>query len=281
MKMKFKKKYRKQLINLSVLVLLLLVLNVNLTFTTNNLNFKHTEEIYEEINEDFTPELITESPKNANYVDQLDFMPYGTYIYAPTYVQRYFLQSSSDFISFRLHDSNGGWFSDFDIYVDGLLTYSTYEEWAPNTIDFNISYWFDEIGIHNIKAKAFSDRSHEWITHDLILNVTPSSPCISPFYDDFMHTQYWGGSVDWNIYTSGGRYYNYSIYINDIEVDSTTFSYNTYINFDYTSYGDFNTLDLVNEIRLEITDEAGETTINEFFITNVADSEPYIEFMDR
>ena len=280
--MKYKKKHQKQLLNFSILILFLLVLNINFTFTVKNLEFKYTEDIYEENYEDLTPELIIESPKNANYIDQLDFMPYGTYIYAPKYAQRFVGQSSSNYISFRLHDSNGGWFSDFEIYVDDILSYSALDYWAPNTIDFDISYLISTNGVHDIEAKAFSDRSHEWITHNLILNVTPTSPCITPFYDDFMHTQYWEGSVDWNIYTSNSRNYNYTIFINDIEVFFENRNYwENYINFGYTSYGDFNTIDLVNEIRLEIIDEVGEKTINEFEIMNVPDSEPYIQYLDR
>jgi len=270
MKMKYRKKHQKNLLNFGLLLLFMLVLNVNFTLTFNNFEFKYTEDNYEELYGDLSPELIIESPKNANYFDQLDIKPYGTYIYAHKYIQRYVGQTNLNIIYFRPYDANGGYFSEFKLFIDDVEQYSFY--WNGDTIEFNIDPFLTANGVHYIKAQAFSDGSNEWVTHDSILNVTPSSPCIAPFYDDFMHFQDGGNNFNWNIYTSISGNFNYSIYINSIEVDSGLNNVSgTPIEFKYNSYGDFSTLDKVNEIKLEIID-TGEVTINVFNITNAADN---------
>jgi len=279
MKMKYTKNNQKQLLNFSILLLFLLVLNINFAFTVKNYELKYITDNYEVINEDLSPELIVESPRNANYVDHLDFMPYGTYIYAPKYIQRYVGQSTLNTIFFKLHDANDKDFSQFRIFVDGIK--QNIFNWFGDTIDFDVGSFLTSNGVHNIKAQAYSDSLREWVTHNSILNVTSTSPCIAPFYDDFMHIQDGGNDFNWNIYTSISGNFNYSIYINSIEVDSGLNNVSgTPIEFKYNSYGDFSTLDKVNEIRLEIID-TGELTINRFNITNAADSNPQIDSLER
>ncbi len=279
MKMKYKKKHQKKFLNFSVLILFMLVLNINSTYMFKNYDSLYITDNYEDDHEDLSPELIIESPKNADYNNHLDFMPYGTYIYAPNYIQRFVNQTTFDYIYFRLYDANGGGFSKFRVYVDGILSKS--EDWPSNEPNFYIRPHIESIGIYNITTQAFSDRSHEWVTHNSILNVTLASPCISPFYEDFLHIQNWGSNLDWNIDALDPSYYNYTIYINGANVDSQTNSYNNDISFYYPGSGDFNTLGKVNEIRLEIIDETGKVTINQFNITNVADSDPYINQLEK
>ncbi len=281
MNTKYKKKHRKKLLNFSVLILFMLILNINSTFMFKDIEFKYTEDNYEKIYNDLSPELIVETPKNSDYSYHLDFMPYGTYVYAPKYIQRYVNQTSSEYIYFRLYDANGGWFSKFRLYVDEVLVRT--EDWPSNEPSFYIRPYIESIGTHNITAQALSDRSQEWVSHNSVLNVTSTSPCISPFYEDFLHVQNWGSSLDWNIYTSNSRDYDYAIYINGTESVSGTNNYNVnYINFQYNNDVNFdNNLNTVNEIKLEIIDDMGEVTINQFKITNVVDGEPYIQNLDR
>lgn len=271
---------KKPIINFSVLFLFLIILNTNNMFSFENIESKYTEDNYKENFEGLIPELIIESPKNADYLNHLDFMPYGTYIYAPKYFQRYMGQPDLNSIHFRLYDANGGWFSKFRVYVNDNLELNI--DWPGETIDFNIYTPIQTVGIYNITAQALSDRSKEWVTHHSILNVTSTSPCISPFYDDFLHIYNWWASLDWKINVFSTYYYNYSIYINNIESQYDNFVYYEDLYFDFTSNGNFNNnLGAINEIRLEIIDEMGEETINQFNITNIADSEPYIQSFNK
>jgi hypothetical protein len=279
--MNHKKKHQKRLINLSGIVLFLLVLNINFTLTFTNFEFNNAEDNYEENYGDLSPELIVESPKNAGYLYHLDFMPYGTYIHAPKYIQRFIGQSSLNNIYFRLYDANEGSFSKFRVYVDGVSAKT--EDWPSNEPYFDIGPYLSANGVHTITAQALSDKSHKWVTHDSILNVTPTIPCITPFYDDFLHTQGAWGNLDWNSYTSNSGQFNYSIYINSTEAKIGE-NLNSGDSFDFTFYDDINfdtSVDAVNEIRLEITDNVGEKSINLFKITNIADSVPNIESLYR
>ena len=250
MKMNFKKKHQKRLINFWILLLFLLVLNSNSTFTFKNYESKYINDNYEENLEDLKPELIVESPKNADYFSHLEFMPYGTYIYAPKYIQRYEGQSNLNKTYFILYDANEGRFSKFRVYVNDVL--ENEKEWPLGTVEFNINTYMQTSGTYNITAQALCEKSNEWITHHSILNVTSTSPCISPFYDDFMHSQNSSGSLHWDIDTINSRYFNYTININDTEYVSNTISYNNSIKFNYTSYEDFDILNSVYEIKLEI-----------------------------
>jgi len=134
MKMKYRKKHQKKILYFTILLLFMLVLNVNFTVTVKNLEPTYSEDNYEEFYEDLNPELIVESPKEANYIEHLDFMPYGTYIYAPKYFQRYVGQTGQDYIRFRLYDANGGDFSKFEIYVDGVLAQTI--DWPYYSIQY-------------------------------------------------------------------------------------------------------------------------------------------------
>ncbi len=281
MRMKYKKKHQKPLIHLSILFLFLIVLNSNFTSLFENIESNYSEDNYKEIIEDLSPELIVESPKNADYFYHLDFMPYGVYIYAPNYNQRYVGQNDLNTINFRLYDANGGEFSKFMVYVNDIE--STDYEWQGDTCVLNISEFLQTSGIYNIKAQALSDRTKEWVTHYSILNVTDTNPTITPFYDDYMHTQGTWNSLDWNILTSNSRNYNYTIFINGTQADFGNKFFNEYdISFDYTSNGLFNNnLNIDNEIRLEIIDETGNKTINQFKIRIVADNYPNIISLDR
>jgi len=279
--MKYRKKQQKKILDFTILLLFMLVLNVNFTVTVKNLEPTYSEDTYEEFYKDLSPEIIVESPKNANYIEHLDFMPYGTYIYAPKYFQRYVGQTGQDYIRFRLYDANGGDFSKFEIYIDGVLAQTI--DWPYYSTDFNINYLLSTEKVYNITTKALSNRSNKWVTHNSILNVTSSAPCIAPFYDDFMHLQNWWDNLEWNIYTSNNRNYNYTIYINGTESHFENRNYwDNYINFDYTNDINFNSnLNEVNEIKLVVKDETGEETINQFKVKNVVDSEPYIQSLDR
>jgi len=276
-----KMKYQKKILNFTILILFMLVLNVNFTVSIKNLDLTISEDNYEEFSEGLNPEIIVESPNNAYYIDHLDFMPYGTYIYAPKYFQRYIGQTGQDYIRFRLHDANGGDFSKFKIYVDGVLAQTI--DWPYYSTDFNINYLLSTEKAYNITAQALSYNSNKWVTHNSILNVTSATPCIAPFYDDFMHIQNWWDNLEWNVYTSNNRDYNYTIYINSTESHFENRNYlDNYINFDYTNDINFNNnLNEVNEIKLVVKDETGEETINQFKVKNVVDSEPSIQLFDR
>ncbi|MBA7565809.1 hypothetical protein ES708_07494 [subsurface metagenome] len=231
-----------------------------------------SEDNYEVNNEDLSPELIVESPKNANYFDQLDFKPYGTYFFAPKYIQRYVGQTSLNNIFFRLYDANGGDFSQFRIFVDDIEQYSY--NWYDNIIEFNIASFLSTSGTHNIITQAFSEGSLEWVSSSSILNVTLTSPCIAPFYEDFCDIQNRGSNIlEWNI-DANNPSYDYSISINGIEVKSQTVSYYNNIDLNYYSYPEFiDTLDYVNEIKLEVDNGTGEVIINQFNITIAADND--------
>ena len=276
MKMKYRKKHRKQLLNFSVLILFMLILNINSTFMFKNYESKYITDNYE----DLDPELVIESPKNANNFDNLDYMPYDIDIYAPEYIQRFVGQPTSNTIFFKLHDANGGWFTEIKIFVDDIEQSSF--DWNGDTIDFNIDPFLTTNKVCNIKFQALSSVSHDWVTFNSILNVTPTSPCIAPFYEDFTRIPGGGNTLNWDIDALNPNYYNYSIYINDIVVNSTTNSFAPSIPFNYLSYGEFDTsLGAVNEISLEIIDETGNVTINQFQIKTVADSTPYVHSLDR
>ncbi len=278
--MKYRKKHHKQLLNFNILLLFLLVLNINFAFTVKNYELNYIIDNYQVNNEDLSPELIVESPKNANYIDNLDFKPYGTYIFAPKYFQRFVNQPGLDKIYFDLYDANGREFSQYRIFVDEVEQNILNLDW--NTIGINIAPFLTTNGVHYITVNAFSDSLRDWVTHNSILNVTTSKPCIAPFYRDFMHIQGSGGNLGWNIDALDPSYYNYSIYINEVKVHSYNNSFDNSIDFNYPSFGDFSTLDKVNEIKLEIKDENGEVTINRFNITNAAaDSYPIIDSLEK
>ncbi|MHA1857005.1 MAG: hypothetical protein ACTSWX_04475 [Promethearchaeota archaeon] len=268
---------KKHILNLSLLFLFLILFSVNFTFS---LNINNKNGIDKENYTNLSPDLIVKNPKNADFSSHLDFMPYGTYIYAPKYIQRFVNQIDENTIFFRLYDANGGDFVKFRVLVDGNLIKT--EDWVNEYRDFNIAAFLTSEGVHNITAQALSRTTNEWITHNSILNVTPTKPCISPFYEDFMHSKdnnY--GSLDWYVYTYNSSY-NYSIYINDIKVQSENMTSYEYISIDYSSYSSFNNnLDEINEIRLEVKDQNGEETINQFNITNVDNNYPDIKEFDR
>jgi len=280
MKMKYKKKHHKQLLNFSILLLFLLVLNINFAFTVKNYELKNITDNYKVNYEDLNPELIVESPKNANYIDNLDFKPYGTYIFAPKYFQRFVNQPGLDNIYFDLYDANERDFSQYSISVDEVEQNIFILD--GNTIGINIAPFLTTNGVHYITVNAFSDSLRDWVTHNSILNVTTSKPCIAPFYSDFMHIQASESNLGWNIDVLDPSHYNYSIYINEVKVHSYNNSFDNSIDFNYPLFGDFFTLDKVNEIKLEIKDENGEVTINRFNITNAAaDSYPIIDSLER
>ncbi len=272
-------------------VSILSIIVLSLTLLSSFLPKPFTEKknsVLDSQNEEFL--IQNESPSSQeeqiyNYGHLNLRYPFYEFIFAPTYLERYQDQPESTiyyYIPWVDYRENIDWYT---IEIDGEeKERQELNEWGQEErIDYTIPPTImNNVSEHVIKFSIKKENSKQTFTHEMILNITEVNPSLSMNYDDFYFFDNNSPDLEWKVYTAetndstAYKEYNYTIYVDDEqEVEGTNKDRESSIIFQYTPYllGD----PYQNRsIRLEIVDEEGFTTKNEFLITKGTQTDPYI-----